>query len=96
MQTLNPQRIRIAQLPTRRRENKNCIRCGECCYIRDPETGNKIKACPQLEYIDKKARCKVYKKRLGTILGTHKGKVYACVPLEWSDYKARCPTWNKN
>ena len=55
----------------------DCINCGLCCFIPTGKNGEMV-ACPNLTWIGKRSFCKVYKNRLGKVIGTVGGKVYRC------------------
>ena len=58
-----------------------CLRCGQCCYLPNGEP------CPHLN-LDTKL-CKIYKKRLGRLVGFCNGIPYFCVMRE--DIKINYP-----
>ena len=68
-----------------------CLRCGKCCYYK---IDGKIKKCKHLVKLPNgKTLCRIYKKRLGTIIDkTKDGKVVRCVLRKDSkfDYEG-CP-----
>ena len=61
-----------------------CNRCGKCCFYptgeKTPEGALVMKSCRHLVQLPSgKSLCRIYKKRLGTIIGKDtEGRVYRC------------------
>lgn len=57
-----------------------CLRCGQCCYLQDPETGLMTSTpCPYLIFLKNgKTKCRIYRNRIGTITRSTKKGVNRC------------------
>ena len=57
----------------------SCTSCGSCCFI-PTEVGEKtvFKACKHLSRKDGVYYCRIYSRRLGTIVGQYKGEAIRC------------------
>jgi len=62
----------------------DCNRCGKCCFYpiaKNSDGSLLMKPCKHLiQLASGKTLCRIYKKRLGTIIGKdHLGNVYRCI-----------------
>jgi len=72
-------------------EKTGCLRCGKCCYYTD-YLGVKRKCRFLVILPDKTTLCRVYKTRLGRIVGIGlKGKPVYCMPRIAHGYEPGCP-----
>ena len=54
-----------------------CNKCGKCCYFPTGRNGV-LQACPYLEKKEEAFHCKIYKDRLGKVIGSYNGREIKC------------------
>jgi hypothetical protein len=63
--------------PARSLDPPVCNRCGRCCHYKDPQ--GIIRKCRYLVQLGSKTHCRIYSRRLGTLVGIAElGPIYCC------------------